>query len=154
MKKILLFVGIGVGLIGLTAVGTYVVIAPKILAAGVAAAKQSNPAPPRYELGPTATLATRVVNLADPGANRYLKITIVLAFSPVLDKQSDVTKITAERDTVLQDILTTTLGNQTTQELSTASGKDQLKQSLKTQFAAVLVELHLVDIYFPDFVMQ
>lgn len=154
MKKILLFVGIGVGLIGLTAVGTYVVIAPKILAAGAASVKQSIPDPPRYELGPTVTLATRVVNLADPGANRYLKITIVLAFSPVLDKQDEATKITAERDTVLQDILTTTLSNQTTQVLSTAIGKETLKQNLKSQFAAVLVELHLVDIYFPDFIMQ
>lgn len=154
MKKILLFVGLGLAVVVLTAGATYLLIAPRLMAAGEQAAQKNLPTPPSYELGPTATLDTRVVNLADPGAARYLKITVVLAFSPVLDHQDVVANTVKERTTILQDILTSTLGDMTTQQLSTSAGKEALKQMLKTKFSAILVEDHIVDIFFPDFVMQ
>ncbi len=155
-KQIMIFAGVGVLLVALTAVGTYLFVAPKLMAAGASTAQKNIvvPTPPSYDLGPTATIDTLILNLADPGANRYLKIQVVMAFSPVLDKQSDVTKIVTERMPILQDLLTATAGDATTTQLATSQGKDALKQALIKQFSAVLVELHLVDLFFPIFVMQ
>lgn len=151
MKKLLVFGGIGVALVAITAAVVYFLLAPRLAAAQTVAA---SPTPPHYTLGPTATLATRVVNLADPGANRYLKITVVIEFSPTLDSQSDVTAKVSLREPILQDILTSVLGDLTTAQLATSQGKDALKKTLIAQFAPVLIELHIVDILFPDFVMQ
>jgi flagellar basal body-associated protein FliL len=55
---------------------------------------------------------------------------------------------------VLQDILTTLLSSETTAQLATSDGKNALKQAIIAQFSKVLDDLHLVDVYFPDFVMQ
>jgi flagellar basal body-associated protein FliL len=150
MKKILLMGGLGLLLVALSAGGTYFFVAskaPKITTTKVV--HDSN-----FLLGPTFTMPDRVVNLADPGANRYLKVQIVLAFSPQLDSQGDVNKKVNDRMTVLQDILTTVLSSETTAQLSTKAGKDALKKAIITQFSQVLDDLHLSDLYFPEFVMQ
>jgi flagellar basal body-associated protein FliL len=150
MKKILLLGGLGLVLVAISAGATYFFVGSK--ATKVTTVKVVHDS--SFLLGPTFTMPDRVVNLADPGANRYLKVTIVLAFSPELDAQSDVnTKVNA-RMTVLQDILTTILSSETTEQLATTDGKNALKQAIITQFAKVLDDLHLVDVYFPDFVMQ
>ncbi len=150
MKKMLLLGGLGVLLVALSAGGTYFFVLSK--APHVTTTKIVHDS--SFLLGPTFTMPDRVVNLADPGANRYLKITIVLEFSPQLDDQGTVTKTVNMRMTVLQDILTTVLSSETTAQLATADGKAALKQAIITQFAKVLDNLHLIDIYFPDFVMQ
>lgn len=152
MKKIALFAGIGVALVAITAAAMYFVLAPKMAAASAAGVTATPP--PHYTLGPTYTMQSRVVNLADPGANRYLKITVMIEFSPTLDKQGDVTTKATAREPVLQDILTTVLGDMTTTQLATSQGKDALKKTLMSQFAPILVELHIINLYFPDFVMQ
>lgn len=152
MKKILLFAGIGVAVIAISAIATYFIVAPKIAAS--AATNGAIAAPVTYNEGPTVSLDTRVLNLADPGANRYLKITVVIVFSPTLDRAGVAQAKVTQRQVVLQDIITQTVGDMTTTQLSTSAGKDALKSALKTQFAPVLVELHITDILFPEFVMQ
>lgn len=153
MKKYALFGGIGVALVLVTAVVMYFLVAPKLGASASARTVAATP-PPHYDMGPTFTLDSRVINLADPGASRYLKITAVLAFSVKEDKQDDVnTKIKA-RQVVLQDIMTSTISTMSVDQLNSAKGKIDLKQALITKFSAVLVELHLSDIYFSEFVMQ
>jgi flagellar basal body-associated protein FliL len=150
MKKILLFGGIGLALVVLTAVAMFFVLGSR---GGGGKTVMATPVP-HFTVGPTYTMQTRVVNLADAGANRYLKITVVLAFSPTLDSQGTVDSRLKAREVVLQDILTTILSNLTTDQLAQSQGKDTLKQALMGKFAPVLNDLHLADIYFPEFVMQ
>jgi flagellar basal body-associated protein FliL len=150
IKKILMFGGIGLVLVLASGAATLFLLAPK--GSTVTTTKvvtQSN-----FQVGPTFTMPSRVVNLADPGANRYLKVTIVLSFSPELDSQSAVTKKVTDRQTVLDDILTTILSSETTAQLQTTQGKNNLKKTIIDQFSKVLDDLHLIDLYFPDFVMQ
>ena len=159
MKKILLFGGIGLVLVLVSVAATYFMLAPKIKAAGVSAGAGTTrvvvvTAVPAYDVGPTYTMETRVVNLADPGANRYLKVQPVLSFSAQFDTQSAVTSKLKVREVVLQDILTNVLGDMTTDQLLASQGKDQLKQVLMAKFQPILADLHLTDIYFPEFVMQ
>lgn len=145
MKKMLLFAGLGLVLVLATGAVTYFFLAPK------ASAKTTTLI---VHEPPTFTMPDEIVNLADPGANRYLKVTIVLAFSPELDSQGAVTQKTTQRLLVLQDLLTTVLSSETTAQLSTSAGKDALKKAIIAQFTTVLNDLHLVDLYFPQFVMQ
>jgi flagellar basal body-associated protein FliL len=150
IKKILLFGGLAVVLILASGAATLFLLAPK--GSTVTTTKVVHDS--HFEVGPTFTMPSRVVNLADPGANRYLKVTIVLSFSKELDSQSDVTKKVTDRQTVLDDILTTILSSETTAQLQTADGKTTLKKTIIDQFSKVLDDLHLIDLYFPDFVMQ
>ncbi len=156
MKKMVLFVVAGLALVAISATATYFVLAPKLgsgASNGQVKAVDATPIP-SYDVGPIYTMQTRVVNLGDPGANRYLKIQIVLEFQPGVDKQSDVTTKLSQREIALQDIITTVLSTKTTSQLLTAAGKDELKQELMQQFQPMLADLHLRDILFPEFVMQ
>jgi flagellar basal body-associated protein FliL len=150
MKKIVLFAVLGLLLVVIAGGVTYFFIAPKVQPKVLTKVIHDS----SLVIGPTFTLPDRVVNLADPGANRYLKVSMVLAFSPELDSQSDVNKIVNQRMTILEDMLTTILSSQTTTQLLTSQGKEDLKKTIITQFSTVLDNVHLVDIYFTDFVMQ
>lgn len=157
IKKIALFGGIGLALVAITATVMWFLLAPKASASHTTSTITKTItviANPPYEVGPTVSLQTRVVNLADPGASRYLKITTVLGFSPVLDKEATAKAQVSSREIILQDILTRVVSDMTTAQLSTSQGKDLLKQTLISQFSKVLTDLHLIDIFFPDFVMQ
>ena len=150
MKKILLFGGLGLVLVLVSGAATLFLLAPK----GSAKATPTATQVPHFQVGPTFSMPSRIVNLADPGANRYLKVTVVLSFSPELDSQGNVTKKVTARQTVLDDILTTILGSESTAQLQTTEGKAMLKKAIIDQFSKVLDDLHLLDLYFPDFVMQ
>ncbi len=150
MKKILVFGGLALVLVVASGAATLFLLAPK--GSTVTTTKVVHET--HFQVGPTFTMPSRVVNLADPGANRYLKVTIVLSFSPELDAQSDVTKKVTDRQTVLDDILTTILSGETTAQLQTTDGKSTLKKAIIDRFSKVLDDLHLLDLYFPDFVMQ
>lgn len=150
MKKLMIFGGAGLALVLVTVAVVFFVVMPKLSGPKAVAATPVS----HFELGPTYTLQTRVVNLADPGAGRYLKVQIVLAFAAKQDKQADVTKKLAARETVMQDLLTTLLSSKSSEDLSSPTGKSDLKKAMMQQFASVLSDLHLVDIYFPEFVMQ
>lgn len=149
MKKILMIVGIAVGVALISAGATYFILSPKL---GKTVTKVVMVTPvTHYQIGSTYSMATRVVNLSDTSVLHYLKITVVIAFS---DKQSDVTSKVTPREVALQDILTNVLGNETSDMLSSAQGKDDLKQLLMKQFKSILSDLSMTDILFPDFVMQ
>lgn len=151
IKKILLFGGIGLALIAVSAVVTLLFLAPKSKVVTTTRVVNTSST---MQMGPTYTLPDRIVNLADPGASRYLKISIVLAFSASLDSQGAVNKAMAQNMTVLQDTLTTLLSSQTTTVLSTTAGKEALKQEIIQQCGQVLGSVHLTSVYFLDFIMQ
>jgi flagellar basal body-associated protein FliL len=153
MKKILLYAGASLALIAVSATATYFVLSSRLSASSKTKIVVVTPLP-SYTLGPTYTMQTSIVNLGDPGASRYIKIQIVLEFTPGLDKQSDVSSKVTQREVVLQDIVTTVLGTQTADGLLTAQGKENLKKELMSQFQPVLSDFHLQDILFPIFVIQ
>jgi flagellar protein FliL len=154
IRKIALFGGGGTALVIVTALVTMLVLPKPAPATNTVTKTITVVANPPFEVGPTYTMQSRVVNLGDPGATRYLKITVVIAFSPVLDKADKVKQDASEREIVLQDKLTTVLSGVTTDQILSPQGKDALKQSLIKQFSLVLPNEHIVDLYFPDFVMQ
>lgn len=109
---------------------------------------------------PTPTSAERglislepfVVNLADPGGSRFLRVSVRVIVESVEQaeriKKSDV-MLTRARSAILE-----LLTQQTADQLVTAEGKAALKAAIAEKIEPMLEETKVVDVLFSDFVVQ
>jgi flagellar FliL protein len=113
-----------------------------------ATAAAAAPAPKTPGIVP---LAPFVVNLADPGAQRFLKITLQLVVdeeeAAALEKQE--VKKAQVRSAVLE-LLTAQHGDQ----LITPEGKTELKKSICERASEALKPVEVTDVLFTEFVVQ
>jgi flagellar FliL protein len=101
------------------------------------------------QLGPIYSLETMIVNLADDGGNRYLRITI--------DIELDDEKLRAgidERLPQLKDSLLTILPDKHFADISTVAGKNGLRQEIKTKLNGFFEKPIIQNVYFTEFVVQ
>lgn len=110
----------------------------------------------------------RVVNLADKGGYRYLKIEVVLDVAIPHSKPGDkapkgeAAKKLQEELTVelaplkarLEDAITTTLTSKTSEELMTSEGKQRLKDELRAKLDRVSADYPITGVYFTQFIIQ
>jgi flagellar FliL protein len=107
----------------------------------------------------------RVVNLADPGAMRYLKTTIVIELaSPSMKKvpkgeeykkaQEELGKELKAKAAIVDDRINTLLGSKTSAELTKPGGREHLKEELMERLHEPLEEFKILAIYFTDFIIQ
>lgn len=112
--------------------------------------------------GPMYHLKERVLNLADRGARRYVKIGLALEFERPADwqdqggshGQSSFASEIEQRAPLLNDALTTIVTAKTTEQLASPQGKESLKEELRTQFNAILGEPRVLYVYFNEFLIQ
>ncbi|MEJ5300795.1 MAG: flagellar basal body-associated FliL family protein [Thermodesulforhabdaceae bacterium] len=97
----------------------------------------------------THKLDTFLVNLADPGGKRYLKVTMELE----LDNQKVVEEISKETPRI-RDVILTVLSSKEFDEISTLPGKMTLKKELITKINASLKTGTVINIYFTEFLVQ
>lgn len=109
---------------------------------------------------------TKIVNLADPGGRRYLKVAIVLEFVPhdvayyTLPKdqrtaaQNAFNQEMALKKPLIDDTLTTLLSAKTYEQVYSLEGKNELKQEILQQLGTILRGERIVNVYFTDFVIQ
>lgn len=94
-----------------------------------------------------------VVNLADAGGQRYLRVglSLVVAASPSQVKQIEEhgVKLLRIRSSVLE-----LLSQQVAAEVLTVEGKLALKQSIQERAATVLAPVDVIDVLFTEFVVQ
>ncbi len=122
-------------------------------------APESKPDAPQPIASHDIVLEPLLVNLSDTGGSSYLRLALTLR---VADRKSVSGKneksaenkgaddvVPAIRDTVLS-----VLGRQSADGLLAVEGKEHLKMELKTALAKQNAGLHLVDIYFTDFLVQ
>ena len=92
-----------------------------------------------------------LVNLADEGSKRYLKVRIIAAYD------SENKKLPAElekkRD-VISDSIISVLRVKKTTELSSAKGPEDLKKEILARVNSVLSSGKLTNIYYNDFFVQ
>src|SRR5262249_33827038 len=137
-------------------------VLPPAGSASAAAAPTPTPVP---QLGPMYTFREHLVNLADPGGRRYLRVTLYVEFEAPkanakltgedLKRAND--RFSAELQTrgpVIDDTLTTILASKTFADVASPQGKDQLKQEIVAALNAALPGEHVVNVYFGDFVVQ
>jgi flagellar basal body-associated protein FliL len=164
MKKILLFVGVGLAVGGLLAVGAVVGVVPVPfgpLAEARAAAERARP--PVTVMYPT---KERVVNLMDKQTSHYLKVQLTLEFidsklkdppkgDAVKAQQDEFAKDMQGYSAVIEDSLTTTLSSHSSADLLKPDGKDLLKQELLQNVNKALHEDEkAVNVYFTSFIIQ
>lgn len=97
-----------------------------------------------------------VVNLADSGEPHYLKAKIVLeiAGGPAPAGGGHGGEEGDQVSPKMRDAVITTLSARTFNELLTPSGKEALKESIKTSINKTLTEGKVTDVFFSDFAMQ
>jgi flagellar FliL protein len=108
----------------------------------------------------------RIVNLADTGILRYLKVTLVLeVFDPENPKgeakggeekkgKEELPKDLRPKLPVMEDRITAILSARTATELMSADGKQRLKDDLRDGLNQVLQEDRILAVYFTDFIIQ
>lgn len=112
-------------------------------------ADQDIPVPVEELLGPIFPLDTFIVNLADKGGNRYLRITIDLE----LDSQELESEI-AKRLPQVRDSILTILPTKRFVDISSAKGKTALRDQMQERINGLLARGQITNIYFKEFVVQ
>jgi flagellar FliL protein len=90
-----------------------------------------------------------LVNLADPGQSRYLKVTLHLE-SNQEKPDADFEK----RQPQLRDAILIILSSKQCREIMTPEGKAALREEIKGRANQVLVNLKAQNIFFTEFVIQ
>jgi len=123
------------------------------VAADAAPAKKIAPKKEAREgtgIGPLYPLENFIVNMADAGGSRYLRVTLQLE----LDDTKKFAEALDTRKPQLRDAILTVLASKRYEEVSSAQGKLILKQELLRRLNSLVTEGTIVNIYFTEFVAQ
>jgi len=94
-------------------------------------------------------METFVVNLADPGGKRYLRVSIALE----IDDQDFVEE--AKKNTPqMRDRILMILPTKKFKDIRTSSGKDSLRKEMIAQLNPLLDKCKITNLYFQEFVIQ
>ena len=107
------------------------------------------PIPVDKLLGPIFSLDTFIVNLADPGGKRYLRVTIDLELDSD-ELESEITK----RLPQVRDSILTILPTKHFADISSAKGKTALRDQMLERINGLLAGGQITNIYFKEFVVQ
>jgi flagellar FliL protein len=111
--------------------------------------EQAANAEPEDTLGPLFSLRTFIVNLADKGGKRYLRITMDLELTNEEIKEKLEKRLPQIRDNILM-----TIPSKTFEELNSSEGKTALRDELITGLNALIEKDCIKNIYFTEFVIQ
>jgi flagellar FliL protein len=114
-----------------------------------AEAKQGQKGSGDVMIGPIMPLDTFIVNLADPGGKRFLRVTIDLELgNPELQKELN-TRLPQVRDAILMVLPTKRFD-----DISGTEGKIALRDELLASLNGFLTTGQISNIYFKEFVVQ
>jgi flagellar FliL protein len=111
-------------------------------------------------------MSTKIINLVDPGGHKYIRVTIVAEFAPdnpeyeAMPEEEKATYLTEFEDKlnarlpIMDDTVITLLSTKTYEDLYTAEGKEHLRLEIMDTLSQKLPDLHIISIYFTEFVVQ
>ena len=114
-----------------------------------AEAKEGQKANPESMIGPIMALDTFIVNLADPGGKRFLRITIDLELGNAELQDELTTRLPQVRDAILMVLPTKRF-----EDISGTDGKLALRDELLASLNGFLTTGQISNIYFKEFVVQ
>ena len=100
-------------------------------------------------IGPLYALDTMIVNLADHGGKRYLRVTMALELSDPEVVATIESRLPKVRDAVLMILPTKTYD-----DVSTTDGKIALRNEVMEKINALITKGRVNNIYFTEFVVQ
>jgi flagellar FliL protein len=104
---------------------------------------------PEQPLGPIYSLETFIVNLADKGGNRYLRVTMDLELGNA-ELQGEVEK----RLPQIRDSILMILPSKRFEDISSVEGKTALRDEILEKVNSLLTLGKVTNIYFKEFVVQ
>lgn len=111
-------------------------------------------------------MSTKIINLVDPTGRRYIRLTVVVEFAPdnpeyaALPEEEKTAYLTEFEDKlnvrlpIMDDTVITLLSTKTYEDLYTADGKERLRMEIMGVLTNKLPDLHIISIYFTEFVVQ
>ncbi len=121
----------------------------KFFAVSPEAEPSAPPVAPKVTLGPVYAMEPFLVNLADPGRPRFLKL--------VAQLELDADPVTGELDTLkpkVRDALLTLLSSKLSEQLITVADKERLRNEMIHRLNTFLSSGRVVEVYFTEFVVQ
>jgi len=110
---------------------------------------EAPPAEEPVKIGPIHPLDTFIVNLADEGGSRYLRVTMNLEL-----KDQDAVALVQERLPLVRNGVLMILPAKKYADISTVEGKDALRYELVAKLNSFLKSDSVANIYFTEFVVQ
>jgi len=116
--------------------------------------------------GVMVNMSTKIINLVDPGGHKYIRLSIVVEFAPdnpeyaSLPEEEKTAYLTEfegklnSRLPIMDDTVITLLSTKTYEDLYTAEGKERLRVEIMDILSRKLPDLHIISIYFTEFVVQ
>jgi flagellar protein FliL len=161
-KVLIIIVAVFVLMIGLMGGGFFILW--KQMSNTVAQVQQQNseqdepeeaPAEEEVTIGPIYKLDTLIVNLADQGGKRYLRITMELELKPAEDIDvKDVIEEVERRLPQIRDTILMILPSKQYADIATTSGKLALRDEIMAKLNTFLKKGQINTIYFTEFVVQ
>jgi flagellar FliL protein len=111
-------------------------------------------------------MSTKIINLVDPGGRKYIRVTVVVEFAPddpeyeALPEEEKTAYLESfneklnSRLPIMDDTVITLLSTKTYEDLYTAEGKEKLRTEIMDTLSEKLVDLHIISVYFTEFVVQ
>jgi flagellar FliL protein len=111
-------------------------------------------------------MSTKIINLVDPGGRKYIRLTVVVEFAPdnpeyeSLPEEEKIHYVTEFEDKlnsrlpIMDDTVITLLSTKTYEDLYTAEGKEHLREEIMNILSEKLSDLHIISVYFTEFVVQ
>jgi flagellar basal body-associated protein FliL len=116
---------------------------------------------------------TKIINLAEPNGNKYIRIDVVLEFAQppevtpeakaasgegsaaaVVTAAGELTNQINARLPLVNDTVITLLSSKSFEELYTSTGKEALRGELMQKLQALIPEYQLIGVYFTEFVVE
>ena len=116
--------------------------------------------------GVMVNMSTKIINLVDPTGRKYIRLTVVIEFAPdnleyetlpAEEKTAYLTEFTDKLNSkmpIMDDAVITLLSTKTYDDLYTADGKEKLRREILDDLSKRLPDLHIISIYFTEFVVQ
>ena len=101
------------------------------------------------EMGPTKKLETFIVNLADQGGTRYLRISMDLEL-----ETKEAAQVVDKRLPKIRDAILTILPTKKYEDIGTVEGKIALRNEMLTKLNELMEPEKIKNIYFTEFVVQ
>ena len=116
---------------------------------------EETPAEEEITMGPLYKLDTLIVNLADQGGKRYLRITMELEMKPAENVEAtEVIDELEKRMPQIRDTILMILPSKQYADIATTQGKIALRDEIMAKLNAFLKKGQINTIYFTEFVVQ
>lgn len=111
---------------------------------------QPTPTETVTQIGELLPMDSFVVNLADPGGSRYLRVTLQLEYMPAKGLKEEIEKRTPQ----IRDAIITILSSKRYEEINSAQGKMIMKQQIMRRINSLLAVGQIANVYVTEFVIQ